>query len=190
MFRNSMETISQRDASPVPIISDAAMATAQLGNGRLIPLIIFSKAAREDLAELVRVHDHFPPGDVTIQWGRVPPSSPDISLLLRFLRPVMTTACFTFNLSNQFALIDQILRSGAVYLQPGNPGDRLKTTMSVPRVLVEIPDTGFQESWQRLLIKTVRARLRGDGLSRRAANEAAKEVVAQLRKLDDIRVQK
>ena len=53
----------------VPIVGDAAIATKSIGEGRIVPLIIFDENARPDLAELVRVHQELEPGDADCQWG-------------------------------------------------------------------------------------------------------------------------
>ena len=60
---------TEREARPVRIVWDAAIATTIIGDGRLIPLLIIDASERPDVSELVRIHKHLPPGDVICQWG-------------------------------------------------------------------------------------------------------------------------
>jgi len=53
----------------VPIVGDGAIATKSIGEGRIVPLIIFDEQARPDLAELVRIHQEFGLGDADARWG-------------------------------------------------------------------------------------------------------------------------
>jgi len=75
---------------PVPIVGDAAIA-GQVAEGVNIPLVILDTAERPEVAELIRVQEHLPPGDVVSTWGgqkgRV---EKEVSLLLQFDRPIET----------------------------------------------------------------------------------------------------
>jgi hypothetical protein len=75
------------EASPVPIAGDAAIAQHGMGEGRMIPLLILDTTKRDDIDELIRIHEHLPPGDVNSQWGRIEHRRDRaISLILQFLR--------------------------------------------------------------------------------------------------------
>ncbi|SCB59113.1 hypothetical protein GA0061105_106159 [Rhizobium aethiopicum] len=167
----------------VKVVSDPVIATPGIVNGKLIPLLILDTTERPDLVELVRVHQKFVAGDVTIQWAQLESRSEHIALLIRFLRPTERVAIIEFDISKQGALVDQILTAGAVYLQPGKPGDRLVDDFAVPKVIVEIPDTGFRSHWEKLYLKIVSRRLRKSGLTRREAQKAASEIISKMREI-------
>ncbi len=54
----------------VPIVGDAAMA-GPVADGRLIPVLIVDTSKRPEVAELIRVHAHLPPGDAPLAVGVV-----------------------------------------------------------------------------------------------------------------------
>src|SRR3989442_15728179 len=48
-----------------------------------------------------------------------------------------------FDIEKYGGLVDQIIHSEGVYIQPGRPGDRLSTTFDNPRVLAEVTSRAF-----------------------------------------------
>ncbi len=172
----------------VKVVADPVIATAGRVNGKLIPLLILDTTERPDLVELVRVHQKFVEGDVTVQWGALEGRLDHIALFLRFLRPTERVAIIEFEMPKQGALVDQILTAGAVYLQPGKPGDKLLHDLEVPKVIVEIPDTGFRAHWEKLYLKSVFRQLRKSGLTRGEARKAASDVVARMREIGNFQM--
>src|SRR6266516_340976 len=98
-----------REVSPVRIISDAAIASALRGDGRLIPLLIIDCSNRPDVEEMLRIHAHLAPGDVEIQWGRIR-GHDKVSLLLSFIRPLELNVILDFDIIQQGGLVDLIIR--------------------------------------------------------------------------------
>ncbi|MGQ0600424.1 MAG: hypothetical protein ACT4QE_01860, partial [Anaerolineales bacterium] len=43
---------------PVPIVSEAAVATTIMADGRLVPLVIVDCSARHDIGFAIRAHKH------------------------------------------------------------------------------------------------------------------------------------
>lgn len=172
----------RQEAKSVRIINDAAVATVGVGEGRLIPLVIIDSIERPDVEELVRVHEHLPPGDVNVQWGHLERGSDHIALILRFTRPMELLLVLEFDIVKQGILVDQALSSRALYLQPGRDGDRLSNTLDAKKILIEVPDTGFQKAWDEILVKHLIKDFRRRGLSKHQAREATKAVIAECRK--------
>jgi hypothetical protein len=171
------------EAQPARIVSDAVMATVGVGDGRLIPLVIIDSAERPDIEELVRVHEHLPPGDVKVQWGDLKSSPDSIALLLRFTRPVEALLVLDFDIVKQGGVVDQILSSRALYLQPGRKGDRLSNTFDAKRILIEVPETGFSKTWDGILFKHLVKDFQRKGLPKQQAKEATKAFIEEWRKL-------
>jgi hypothetical protein len=122
------------------------------------------------------------PGDVSVAWVQYPKGKRNLSLLVQALRPSEVTFLITFDLeSPQWVIVDQIIRSRALYIQPGRSGDRLRTTLDKPRILIEVGDLGFDDSWEHLLHKAVIRRLRSEGLSKAAAKQACNKLIEQWR---------
>ena len=126
---------NEREAKPVWIVADAAMATVVIGDGRLIPLLILDTTERDDIDNLVRMQADVPPGDVSCQWGDIDYDDGKINLVLTFTRPAEVVVVLEFDVVRQGGLVDQILSAKSVYLQPGRPGDRLATTLDNPRII-------------------------------------------------------
>ena len=171
------------EAQPARIINDAAVATVGVGDGRLIPLLIIDSSGRPDIEELVRVHEHLPPGDVKVQWGDLKTTPDGIALILRFTRPLEVLLLLKFDIVRQGIVVDQILLSKALYLQPGREGDRLGNTLDAKRILIEVPETGFSKTWDEILFKHLVKDFRRRGLPKHQAKEAARGAIEEWRKI-------
>ena len=162
------------------------MATRGLGEGRSIPLLIIDAEERPDLFTLVNAHETNPPGDMTCRWGTLDKDT--VILLIKFLRPIEIEILLTFNIEKYGGLIDTILTSKAFYLQPGKDGDRLSNTIDNPRIIVEIPETGFKQIWDDIYFKQLRKSFRQKGLNRQQSKKAAKNMIHEFRKITGFRM--
>lgn len=174
------------EATPVPIVSDAGIATVAVGDGRMIPLVIIDTSNRPDIDDLVLAHKHLDgQGDAGSMWGR-PNSIFDtgiVNLILTFQKPGHCVIILGFELGQYGGLVDQIVLSQGLYVQPGRPGDRLRSTFNNPRVLVEVPTREFQPEWDRILRKATRRRFQKDGMSRAHAKLATESMITEWRDL-------
>lgn len=169
----------------MPVVADGGLAVRGQAGGRLVPVVMIDMAGRPDVAELVRVHEHSGMGDCSSQWGG---SSNRLILQLRFQRPIELAIGLTFELPQQAGLVDQILAAKAVILQHGIDGDTMSTTMTHPRLVVELPPTGFEQEWERLFPASLTRHFRAQGLKRSAAKAAAGEMVERWREFGSLRI--
>lgn len=172
----------------VPIISDGAIAISQMGEGRLIPVLVIDCDNRPDLRELVFAHEHLPPGDVKITWGRRRFQKKAVFLYLQFERPAQVDVLLEFDIADQGGLVDGILHARGVYLQPKESGKRVVEGMNREKILVEVPDTGFIPTWEELLRDAVTKRMRKRGLNRKAAQKATDDYIHRIRELWRLRM--
>lgn len=179
---------NQVSGEPVPIVADGAIATVVLGEGRLIPLLILGASKRPDIDEMVKAHKILPPGDVKIKWGRIRKLENTVSLILQFLRPSGILIILDFNVTNQGILVEQILKAKSVYLQPGRTGDRLSTTMDKPKIIVEIPDLGFQKEWKKIWLKELTKIFRTKGLRQVEAKLAAETAIHEIQTISNFKI--
>jgi len=184
-FKKTIRTLHER---PVPIVADAAIATEWMGDGRLIPLVVIDITDRPDLEEFVRIHQYLGPGDADSQWATLEDSSGRVALLLTFKNPMEVTAALAFDPVKQGGLVDQIIHTRGLYIQAGRPGDRFIKKPDAPRVIVEIPDTGFAKVWDDIFFRAVVQRMRSEGLSRHDAKLVANEHITNWRKFGNFRV--
>jgi hypothetical protein len=178
------------EAIPVAIVADATIASRGTVEGRLIPLLILDTSARPDIVELVRISGTQPPGDVRCQWGQIVGNDDSVSLILSFERPAELFMVLQFEIVRQGILVDQILNSHAVYIQPGKKGDRYITTIDNQRILIEVPDTHFQSEWDRLFLKHLVQDMRKNGLQRQQAKQAARSLIEELRQFGKFRMKR
>ena len=171
----------------VPIAGDAGLA-GPVADGRLVPILILDTTARPEVAEMIRVHEHLPPGDVTSQWASALEDDDRVALLLEFQRPVAVDVTLVFSIERQAVLVESMFNARALYLQAGAPGDRLSDNLGAPRVLIEVPDTGFEPYWDELLRKRMTKVMANRlGISRRKARPAADELIAEIKSLSRLR---
>lgn len=172
----------------VPIVGDAAIA-GPVADGRLLPVLILDTSARPEVAELIRVHRHLPSGDARSQWGSSRNDDDVVLLQLWFEQPVAADVILPFSIERQAILVESMLSGGGVYLQAGRPGDRLMERMGEPRILVDLPDTGFRPSWDDLLLARMTVVMsRRLGVPRRKGRAAAEAVIAEMRTLARLRM--
>lgn len=185
-----IELPSAEYKEPVPIIADGSIATVHFGEGRNIPVLIIDTTKRPDINDLVNAQREQPPGDVKSSWGWQSKSKNLISLILEFERPSQTIVILEFNIVEQGILVESILTAQGLYLQPGFPGDRLKNTFNNSKIIVEIPDKGFRNEWNKLFQTELEVYFRKKGLNRKASREAVNNAISDLRKLINFRLRK
>ena len=179
----------------VPIAGDGAIATGGIGYGRLIPLLILDTTNRPDLNEAIRIQSSVPSGDVEVSWGNiltnpiyVLKNHKHITLFICFKRPTNRNAIIEFDVVKRGILVESILTANAVYIQAGKPGDRISHDFNRPKMLIEVPDTGFRSHWDAMFSKGLIKYFRSKGLGRNEAKSAVKEYLKQLRDINQFRM--
>ena len=174
----------------VPIAGDAGIATEGTRYGRLIPLLILDTTNRPDISEAIRIQSSVQSGDVEFFWGKLSKNSENISLFLSFKRPTNRNAIIEFDLIKRGILVESILTTKAVYIQAGKPGDRISDDFSRPKLLIEIPDTGFRPYWDKIYSKSLMKYFRKEGYSHKEAKVAVKTYLKNLREHVKFRINK
>jgi prepilin-type processing-associated H-X9-DG protein len=187
---NNIELPNRESERPVKIVGDGSIANVLFADGRLIPVLIIDTSTRPDIVDLVKVQEEQPPGDVKSIWGRVSKSKKYISLILVFERPSHTVVVLEFDITKQGILVESILTAQALYLQPGQPGDKVSSTRANSSIIVEIPDMGFREVWNKLFQHELEIYYRTNGLNRTMSREAAKNTISETRKFAKLRISK
>lgn len=171
----------------VEIVGDAAIA-GPVAEGVNIPLVILDTRSRVDLSELIRVQQHVPSGDVRFEWGGTEDRE-TVLLELEFDRPAELRAVIPFDIERQGILVEAALTARALYLQGGVPGDRVKHDISRPKMIVELPETGFRPIWDKLFVERMAAVIsRDQGISQRSAVAHARALIKELRVVTDFRM--
>lgn len=171
-----------REAEAVPIVSDAVMLSVGVAEGRAIPVLLLDTSARPDIDDVVRAHEHFGPGDAKTSWASAGLfDRRHLRLIVEFERPQRCVIILQFDISAQGGVVDQIVQSELMYLQPGRPGDRLKDTMDNARVTLEVPSEQFRPQWDAMWRREAARFFKRHGMSRREVSTAVDNLIAEWR---------
>ncbi|HEX7373814.1 MAG TPA: hypothetical protein VF277_02500 [Steroidobacteraceae bacterium] len=134
-----------------------------------------------EVTELIRAHEHSSAGDCTSQWGTVLGNDEVVHLHLEFIRPVATAFQIEFELPKMALAVDNILRARGVYLLEGPEDSTFTSTEDEPRILAELPPTGFEKIWERIYRRTMTSMFREQGLPRQQARRNAEKSIMKMR---------
>lgn len=171
------------ESSTVPIISDGAIATQEIGEGRMVPVLVVDCSEKVELRDLIYAHEYSPPGDVTVTWATPRWSKRMVLLLLKFSKPSTLEVLLKFDVKKQGGVVDGILHANALYLQPSESGTKVVDGLGKGKILVEIPDTGFFPEWEKIYSNTLTKEFKKSGFSKREARDAEKQHKAMLREI-------
>jgi hypothetical protein len=169
------------------IIADGIISNTKWADGRPIPVLIIDATDRPEIGEYVATHHLQPPGDVIVSWGAPPFSKEFVVLTLKFFRPIETQFAIEFLTEKHHALVDGVLHARGFYLQVGIAGASLSANLHDPKIIVEVPDTGFLPHWNRIMSHVLVDRFRKNGFSKREANTAASDYVKTMRQFWAVR---
>jgi hypothetical protein len=169
---------------PLKVIADGAIGTRGMCGGRLIPVVIVDTTRRPEVDELIRLHTAVEtPGDVNFQWGGIDGHDHLVVLCLTFCRPLEARLIIQFEIVRQGCLVEQILFAKSLYIQSGREGDRIKTDVNAPKVLIELPDVGFKRVWDSIFREHLERYFRKHKrLGRAAAKSAAARSIDEWKK--------
>lgn len=173
--------ISITNSECLDLVADGAIANPVTADGRLIPVIILNTEVDKRLLNLVTIHRDSPPGDVESRWAVKRFSKKFVYLVLKFEKPVELRIAVRFEVDKNSNLIDGIIHSRGVYVQPGKPGDKLSHNVGAPKILVEIPKRTTFEKWDVMLQKHVEKVLKKEGVSRKELKTAVPEYISTRR---------
>ncbi len=160
------------------IVGDGVIGTSKTADGRLIPVLILDTREKKDLENLVKIHEQISVGEVTSVWGYKRFNHKFVTLVLQFKAPVELKIAILFNVIKHSSLIDGIMISRAVYIQPGSPGDTVSDNIYAPKIVVEIPARTTFEKWDSILKKAVTKKLKKEGVGKKALKSATEEYIS------------
>ena len=177
------------EGEPVPIVADGSVASLGVGEGRHIPLVILDTSHRPDIDTMVQAHSQNMSGDSVCYWTienrRFALDCP--RLILETSKPSKCVIAIEFDMrSNQCFLIDLILMSNGIYIQPGRCGDLLSNTLDNPRILVEVPpNEDFERAFAPLYKRALFQKFRKKGMGRSQSRRSVQMLIMESRKTFD-----
>ncbi|MDO0822532.1 hypothetical protein [Desulfosporosinus nitroreducens] len=157
------------------LVSDVAITSAHIANGKTVPLVILDTTDNRDIEEVILFHGSVQQGHVKTRWGKSRDNKV-ICLIFTFINPVPKEFVVAFDTRKQGGVIDLIIKSQLLYIQPGKPKDRVSNTMDAPRLLVEVPSTYFANEWKKTFDEIMTRYFRKQGLSKKKAKSAATDL--------------
>lgn len=171
----------------IPLIRDGAIASSDIGDGRIIPVLILDCSNHPAFLNMVHIHQNTPPGDVVSRWGYSPFNKRFVVLKLNFIKPVELEVGIRFDLRTQPAIADSIVQAKSVYLQPSESGGRVIDGMDKPKIIIEVPPQTKLPKWDSMLLEQIAKRMKRDGIGRKSAKNAAKQYLARIRDITGTR---
>ena len=148
------------------IVSDASITSLHIANGKNIPLIIVNTIAYPQIERAIIAHTSVQNGHISTIWGK---STDERFITLQFtlVDPVPIQFFVAFNIEKQGGLVDLIIHSQLLYIQPGKTKDRLLNSMDSPRLMIEVPSSHFLSEWQLIFQHVMTKHFRGMGLNKK-----------------------
>jgi len=177
------------EAIPLQIITEGAVATTTLADGRLLPVLLLDCSSRADVEDLMKAHRYVTPGDAKVNWGKSSKKADKIKMILFFEKPSKCTAVLEFDILKQGGIVDQIMRCEAVILQCAKEGDKLISTLDSEKLIVEVPSRQAWAIWNEELFRALEKDGRRKGMSKKETKKYAGKVITGWRDFTDHRKQ-
>lgn len=175
-------------AKTLNIVNTASISSIHIANGKNIPVIILDTTNDSEIENAIALHKDINRGRVSTIWGK---SLDDKKIILSIdiIEPAPTKFNIIFDIVSYYGIIDSIINTQLVYIQPGKIGDKLQTTMSAPRLQLEVPSTHFYDEWYKLYIKNLSRYYRHKyGMSNKVAKQATIDLYEEMGKIRDFRM--
>ncbi|KKI48451.1 hypothetical protein XK97_04660 [Obesumbacterium proteus] len=173
--------VAVRNEDYFSLVGDGAIANSKTADGRLIPVMILDTRENKQLEFLVKMHSQIDTGDVISIWGVERFNNSRINLVLFFRSPIELKVAISLNSMKHAGLIEGILISKAVYIQPGSPGDKVSDNINASKILVEIPAKTTFDKWDAIFEKSVIKKLKKEGLRGKNLKEASREHISLIK---------
>lgn len=170
-------------------ISNGGISIPTIGEGRLIPCLIFDKNIAKEIAELCQIHKNSAPGDVETTWVRpikFKLKTEELVLKIKFQSPIELTFGIKFNLKKHYNLIDGIILSQSLRIEAGQYGDKI-SHLKNEDILIEVPRTNFDISWKNYLNDILREKYKERGIPKNQINKIVEQHITAMREVWNFR---
>lgn len=168
------------------VVEDGIVAAPDFADGRFIPALVVDFKGESSIEQLIKLHKHAKPGDVTSQWAQAFSFGrcKSVVLNLEFTQPLSITFGLEFEVEREYPLVDGIIHSRGLLLFSGKKGDSSSQhVMAGDGITVEVPNTGFDSFWEPLLHKTIKAQYKTKGEPKRLSEARARQHIDRMRQV-------
>jgi hypothetical protein len=170
------------------IVGDGGLSAPDLGEGRFIPCVIIQANSGSEVYDFIKYQQSTPPGDTKLLWGTPLSifSIKNITLSAQVFQPMEFEFAINFDLKKHLILVDGIIQSRALFVQCGVPGDKV-SDIKKDKLLIEVPEMNFDEKWNDILMKILKAKYKKKKNSNKDAISLAKAQIKSMRELWNVR---
>lgn len=154
----------------VDVVSDALIYQRNVCDGKAIPHIIISTEQYPEIEKSIALHKDVKEGEVIFTWT-MSTDRKYVFLMMDSKAPVEISYIVRFDLFKHCGVIDRILSAKLMFIQAGKDGQRLLNTPDAPKLLLEVPHTGFENEWKKIYRKIQEKRFRNLGVKEKDLDE-------------------
>ena len=178
--------VANPEQSPLRVVSVASVASADVAQGRRVPLLILDTSCRPDFEQLVHAHADSGLGDLITQWLTVGDALlPSAAYLMCVFRsPAPCAVAVEFTLPECGRVLDFVLCVRGVWLQPGradhHPASKFHDR---PSIFVEV-GADFA-AWEEVYPRLLALELQKMGHDREVAMQLAPQLIREEREVPE-----
>ncbi len=174
--------IQKETLSLYSISEEGLISSDNVGEGRLIPVLVIDVLGDKDIEDLIKLHESITSGDVAMTWSQDFFNRDYFILKMEFIKPMELVFGIKFRIETEFPLIDGIIESKGYYLQTGTKGDKILKKIGDSKILIEVPDMGVKKIWNKILARTIEKKYRKKGFSKKESINITKQQIIEMRK--------
>lgn len=154
MSKAKLKKLNIDEKKIVYAIAEGAVSKMDVTNGKFIPVIIIDTENNKDINDAIIFQGNSITGKLTTMWIRGKNLN-FIGLLVSFTNPIEKEFIILFDLKKFSAVIDLIVETELLYLQPGKKDETVKNTIENFKLLIEVPSDYFKNDWKEILKKCI-----------------------------------
>ncbi|HLP33933.1 MAG TPA: hypothetical protein VK202_10690, partial [Bacteroidia bacterium] len=170
------------------IVANGGLSNTDLGEGRFYPSLVIDIGDNKVIEELFKLHQETPPGDTKLTWGRPKTffKPKTVVLSFTFIQPMNVSFGIEFDIKEQYSLVDGVIQQRGLVLVAGKTGNKISDLID-ESILVQVPNLGFDQLWDEILVDTLYDKYIKMGASRKDAKIYAKQHINSMREVWNIR---
>lgn len=171
----------------VKIVADATINNITVAYGKTIPLIILDTVDHPLIESMIDAHTEIEQGSVKSLWFTTQDQQ-TVYLQIEMSEPTSVKFISKFDSKIHAVIIDVLIHSQLLYLQAGKPGDRFIDDPKRPKILIEIPSSGFSEAWDKIYTQIFTNHFRKIGYRKKQAQELACNLRVEWSKIRNLHI--
>ena len=169
----------------VDLVRYGAAANNQITGTKKFPILGLDLSRRPDIAELIRIQEQTPPGDVETQWSASRSNKKLLFLSFKYERPTRTCFYIPLYFDEHSWIIEGLLQSQAAFLKPAQRNEATEDMLHGlnESLTVEIgAKHDIPVDWRAWQEKALLKKIRLTGLRKKEALKEARSLILSHKK--------